>query len=73
MVDRGHSVAEVSERLGVSVHSLHKWVKAIKPDKTDEQAAALIEARDLPPTFRSTVNLVESVFKQGDGHEAQEL
>ena len=45
IVDRGYSVAEVSERLGVSAHSLYKWVKAIKPDKTDEQAAALIEAR----------------------------
>jgi transposase len=31
--------------LGVSAHSLYKWVKAIKPDKTEEQAAALIEAR----------------------------
>ena len=47
IVDRGYSVAEVSERLGVSAHSLYKWVKAIKPDKTDEQAAALIEARSL--------------------------
>ena len=45
IVDRGYSVAEVSERLGVSAHSLYKWVKAIKPDKTDEQAAALVEAR----------------------------
>ena len=45
IVDRGYSVTEVSERLGVSAHSLYKWVKAVKPDKTDEQAAALIEAR----------------------------
>ena len=45
VVDRGHPVAEVAERLGVSAHSLYKWVKAVKPDKTDEQAAALIEAR----------------------------
>jgi transposase len=45
IIDRGYSVAEVSERLGVSAHSLYKWVKAVKPDKTDEQAAALIEAR----------------------------
>ena len=45
IVDRGYSVAEISERLGVSAHSLYKWVKAVKPDKTDEQAAALIEAR----------------------------
>ena len=45
VVDRGHPVAQVAERLGVSAHSLYKWVKAIEPDKTDEQAAALIEAR----------------------------
>jgi transposase len=44
IVDRGYSVAEVTERLGVSAHSLYRWVKAIKPDKTEEQAAALIEA-----------------------------
>lgn len=45
IVDRGYCVAEVSERLGVSAHSLYKWIKAINPDKTDEQAAALIKAR----------------------------
>ncbi len=45
IIDRRYSVAEVSERLGGSAHSLYKWVKAVKPDKTDEQAAALIEAR----------------------------
>jgi transposase len=36
IVDRGYSVADVSKRLGVSAHSLYKWVKAIKPDKTEE-------------------------------------
>ena len=45
IVDRGYSVAAVSERLGVSAHSLYKWLKAIKPDKTEEQTAALIEAK----------------------------
>ncbi len=45
IVDRGYSVAEVSERLGISSHSLYKWVKAIKPDMTEEQAAELIEAK----------------------------
>ncbi len=28
IVERGYSVAEVSARLGVSAHSLYKWVKA---------------------------------------------
>jgi transposase len=35
----------VSERLGVSSHSLYKWVKAVKPGKTEEHAAELIEAK----------------------------
>ena len=35
IVDRGYSVAEVSERLGFSAHSLYKRVTAIKPDETD--------------------------------------
>ena len=32
---RGYTVAEVSQRLGVSAQSLYKWVKAAKPDKSD--------------------------------------
>ncbi|MBB5191835.1 transposase [Silvimonas terrae] len=42
---RGYSVAEVSARLGVSSHSLYKWVKAVMPDDTEKQATELIEAR----------------------------
>ena len=42
IVDRGYSVPEVSERLGVSAHSLYKSVKAVKPDKTDEQAEPVV-------------------------------
>ena len=28
ILDHGHSVADVSSRLGVSTHSLYKWVRA---------------------------------------------
>ena len=28
IIDRGYSVQEVSQRLGVSTHSLYKWLKA---------------------------------------------
>lgn len=45
IVDRGYSVSEVSQRLGVSSHSLYKWVKAVKPDQTEKQAAELIDAK----------------------------
>lgn len=45
VLERGYSVAEISERLGVSTHSLHKWVKAVKPDKSEQAAADLIESK----------------------------
>ena len=45
VVDRGYPIAQVSARLGVSAHSLYKWVKAIKPDKAERHAAELIEAK----------------------------
>ncbi|MCG9022838.1 transposase [Laribacter hongkongensis] len=35
VTERGYSVAEVSARLGVSSHSLYKWVKAVSPDNLD--------------------------------------
>jgi len=34
VVERGYSVAEIAARLGVSTHSLYKWVKAVTPDKS---------------------------------------
>lgn len=45
IVKRGYSVAEVSQRLGVSAHSLYKLVKAIKPDKSDQHASELLAAK----------------------------
>lgn len=45
IIDRDYSVSEVSDRLGVSAHSLYKWVNAVKPDKTNEQSRELIEAK----------------------------
>lgn len=29
ITERGYSVAEVSDRLGVSAHSLYKWLRAM--------------------------------------------
>jgi len=33
VLERGYSVAEVGARLGVSTHSLYKWVKAVTPQR----------------------------------------
>ena len=75
IVDRGYSVTEVSERLGVSAHSLYKWVKAIKPDKTDEQAAALIEARSEVLKVRAQLKRTEEerdILKKAARYFAQD-
>ncbi|MBA3563419.1 MAG: transposase [Gammaproteobacteria bacterium] len=59
IVDRGYSVADVSDRLGVSAHSLYEWAKAVKPDKTEEQAAALIEAKSEVLKLRARLQRTE--------------
>ncbi|ACR69867.1 transposase [Edwardsiella ictaluri] len=45
ITERGYSVTEVSERLGVSAHSLYKWLRAIKPDNSEQYARDLLEAK----------------------------
>jgi transposase len=45
ITDRGYSVADVSERLGVSAHSLYKWLHSVKPDNSGHQTQDLLDAR----------------------------
>lgn len=45
VTERGYSIAEVAKRLGVSAHSLYKWVNAAAPDKSDVQKRELLEAK----------------------------
>lgn len=59
VLERGYTVAEVSKRLGVSAHSLYKWVKAVKPDKSDEQAAELVEAKSEILRLRAQMRRIE--------------
>ncbi len=59
VLERGYTVAEVSQRLGVSAHSLYKWVKALKPDKSDEQAAELVEAKSEILRLRAQMRRIE--------------
>lgn len=59
VVERGYSVAEVSGRLGVSAHSLYKWVKAVKPDKADQQNKELVEAKSEVLRLRAQLRRTE--------------
>ncbi|RUH95622.1 transposase [Pseudomonas aeruginosa] len=36
VIERRYSVAEIAARLGVSTHSLYKWVKAVTPDMSEK-------------------------------------
>lgn len=38
ITEGGYSVAEVSDRLDISTHILYKWLRAIKPDNSEQHA-----------------------------------
>ena len=59
VVDRGYGVPDVASRLGVSAHSLYKWVKAVSPDKSEQQSKDLLEAKSEILRLRSQLRRVE--------------
>ena len=59
VIERGYSVAEVSERLGVSAHSLYKWVKAAKPDNSEQRASELLQAKSEVLKLRAQLRRTE--------------
>ncbi len=59
VTERGYSVAEVAARVGVSAHSLYKWVKAVSPDKSEQQASELLEAKSEILRLRAQLRRVE--------------
>ncbi|WP_405424602.1 IS3 family transposase [Pantoea stewartii] len=68
ITERGYSVAEVSDRLGVSAHSLYKWLRAIKPDNSEQHARDLLEARSEILKLRAQLKRTEEerdILKKG--------
>jgi len=59
IVERGYSVAEVAERLGVSANSLYKWVKAVRPDKKEQNAVELVDAKSEVLKLRAQLRRTE--------------
>ena len=59
VVERGYSVPDVAARLGVSAHSLYKWVTAASPDRSEQQSKELLEARSEILRLRSEMRRVE--------------
>lgn len=59
VVERGYPVPEVAARLGMSAHSLYKWVKSATPTKDEKQSAELIEAKSEILRLRSQMRCLE--------------
>ncbi|MGJ7467481.1 hypothetical protein [Comamonas thiooxydans] len=38
LIERGYSVGEISAGLRVSTYCLYKWVKAVSPDRNEQQS-----------------------------------
>jgi len=45
VIERGYSVSDVANRLGVSSQSLYKWVKLCSPNEKDRFEAEIREVR----------------------------
>jgi transposase len=75
IVERGYPVSEVAQRLGVSAHSLYKWVKAVKPNKADQHANELVEAKSEILKLRAQLRRTEEerdILKKAAAYFARE-
>jgi transposase len=59
VLDKGYTVPTVAERLGVSAHSLYKWVNAVKPSDHESQANELIEVKSEVLRLRAQLRRAE--------------
>jgi transposase len=59
VIDRGYSAAEVAVRLGVSAHSIYKWVKAVRPDTTEKHTKELFNAKSEILTLKAKLRRTE--------------
>ena len=75
VTEKGHSVQEVSERLGVSSHSLYKWVKAVRPSKDEKRSDELLEAKKEILRLRAELRRVQEerdILKKAAAYFARE-
>ena len=59
VTEKGHSVQDVAARLGVSSHSLYKWVRAVKPEKAEQRADELLDAKKKILKLRAELRRVQ--------------
>ncbi len=75
VTEKGHAVQEVAARLGVSSHSLYKWVKAVRPEKDEQRSDELLEAKKQILKLRAELRRVEEerdILKKAAAYFARE-
>lgn len=75
VTEKGHSVQEVAARLGVSSHSLYKWIRAAKPSQDEQRSEELLEAKRENVKLRSELRRVEEerdILKKAAAYFARE-
>jgi transposase len=75
VTERGHPVTEVAARLGVSSHSLYKWVRAVGPSKEEERSDELLESKKEVLKLRAELRRVEEerdILKKAAAYFARE-
>ncbi len=75
VVERGYTVKEVAERLGISEASLYTWRKAVVPSKDDERAEELLEAKQENLTLRAELRRTQEerdILKKAAAYFARE-
>jgi transposase len=75
VTEKGHSVQEVATRLGVSSHSLYKWVKAVRPEKDEQRSDELLDAKKQILKLRAELRRVEEerdILKKAAAYFARE-
>jgi transposase len=59
VLERGHPVSEVAARLGVSSHSLYKWVRDVRPSKDEKRSDELLESKKEVLKLRAELRRVQ--------------
>ncbi len=75
VTERGHSVQEVATRLGVSSHSLYKWVKSVRPSKEERRSDELLDAKKEILKLRAELRRVQEerdILKKAAAYFARE-
>jgi transposase len=75
VTEKGHSVQEVAARLGVSSHSLYKWVKAVSPNKDERRSDELLDAKKEILKLRAELRRVQEerdILKKAAAYFARE-